>query len=76
MIEILGWLGAIGLLSAFALSSLGKLDNKSNLYQVINLISSILLIINAYFNDVIPFVVINTFWGLIALFAIYRINKK
>ena len=72
MIELIGWIGAIGLLFAFIASSLGKLDNQGRIYHLINLICAGLLIVNAYVNAVYPFVVINTFWGIASLFILIR----
>ena len=72
MLEIIGWIGAIGLLMAFVLSSTGKLDNKGNLYHTVNLISAALLIANAYFNEAYPFFVINIFWSITSIYALIK----
>ena len=72
MIELAGWVGALGLLFAFVASSLGKLDNQGTPYHIINLICALLLIVNATSNSAYPFVVINTFWSLMSAYAITK----
>jgi hypothetical protein len=71
-ITIAGWVGALGLLFAFVASSLDKLDNLGTPYHIINLICSILLIINATANDAYPFILINSFWSLMSTYAISK----
>ncbi len=74
---IAGWVGAIGLLIAFCLSSLGKMDSQGTPYHLINLFCSVLLIVNATANSAYPFIVINSFWSLMSAYAIGKnIFKK
>jgi len=75
-IAIAGWVGALGLLFAFVASSLDKLDNLGTPYHVINLICSVLLIVNATANDAYPFIVINSFWSLMSAYAIIKNIRK
>ena len=72
MLEIIGWIGAIGLLVAFVFSSLGKLDNRGNLYHAINLLSAILLVVNAYYSEAYPFFIINIFWSLTSTYSLVK----
>lgn len=65
-----GWVGAFGLLIAFVLSSLGKMDSQGTPYHIINLACSLLLIVNATYNEAYPFIVINSFWSLMSGYAI------
>lgn len=65
-----GWVGAFGLLIAFVLSSLGKMDSQGTPYHVINLICSLMLIVNATANGAYPFIVINSFWSMMSAYAI------
>lgn len=67
---ISGWVGAFGLLIAFVLSSLGKMDSQGTPYHLINLFCSLLLIVNATANSAYPFIVINSFWSLMSGYAI------
>ncbi len=70
LITIAGWVGALGLLFAFVASSLDKLDNLGTPYHIINLVCSVLLIVNATANGAYPFIVINSFWSLMSAYAI------
>lgn len=72
MIAIAGWVGALGLLFAFVASSLDKLDNLGTPYHLINLICSLLLILNATANEAYPFILINSFWSLMSAYSIGR----
>ncbi|MEM6769510.1 MAG: hypothetical protein AAF597_02900 [Bacteroidota bacterium] len=67
---IAGWVGAFGLLIAFCLSSLGKMDSQGTPYHLINLFCSVLLIVNATANAAYPFIVINSFWSMMSAYAI------
>lgn len=67
---IAGWVGAFGLLIAFVLSSLGRMDNQGTPYHLINGLCSVLLIFNAAHNEAYPFIVINSFWSLMSAYAI------
>lgn len=67
---IAGWVGAFGLLIAFCLSSLGKMDSQGTPYHLINLTCSLLLIVNATANAAYPFIVINSFWSMMSAYAI------
>jgi hypothetical protein len=70
MIELIGWVGALGLLFAFIASSLDKLDNLGTPYHLINLVCSLMLIVTATANEAYPFIVINSFWSLMSSYAI------
>jgi len=70
MIALAGWVGALGLLFAFVASSLDKRGNLGTPYHLINLICSLLLIVNATANEAYPFIVINSFWSLMSAYAI------
>lgn len=69
---VAGWVGALGLLIAFCLSSLGKMDSQGTPYHLINLSCSLLLIANATANNAYPFIVINAFWSLMSTYAIAK----
>ncbi len=73
-VYIMGWIGAIGLLSAFVLSSIGKLDNQKQPYHVINFVCGALLIVNAFVAKAYPFFIINIFWVLTSFYALVKMN--
>ena len=74
LIQGLGWAGAFGLLSAYYLISTKRLSAGSAKYQWINLISAIMLAINAYYIGSIPFIIINVFWAIVAAISLSKLN--
>ncbi len=73
LIDLIGWTGALCLLSAYLLVSNGKLDAKSYAYQNLNLIGSFCLIANTYYYGTYALVFLNSIWALIGLHAIRKI---
>lgn len=74
-VDILGWIGSLEVIAAYALNSLQKIKSDSVIFQVLNLTGAILLIINSVYNAAYPFTFINTVWALVALIALIRIFK-
>jgi hypothetical protein len=72
----LGWIGSISYLLAYLLLSLNKLKSDQRLYHVLNIVGAIGLTVNAIFFQDYPNVIVNVFWGLIALMAILLIGRK
>jgi energy-converting hydrogenase Eha subunit C len=75
-IEIVGWIGAVEVIIAYALNSSGKMKSDSVMFQVLNLTGAIFLIANTWYNAAYPSVVINIIWTVIAIVALIRIKKK
>lgn len=75
-VDILGWIGSLEVIAAYALNSLQKIKSDSVIFQVLNLTGAILLIINSVYNAAYPFTFINTVWALVALIALIRIFKS
>lgn len=75
VVGVLGWLGAIMTLAAYALISLGLLSPATVLYQGLNLFASIALGTETIVHkDYQPFTV-NVIWGAIALIALISIVR-
>ncbi len=75
-INILGWIGSIEVVAAYALNSSQKIKSDSITFQSLNLTGAIFLIINSLYKEAYPFTFINTVWAVIALVAIARIIRK
>ncbi|MEQ9305280.1 MAG: hypothetical protein RJQ14_15330 [Marinoscillum sp.] len=73
LIEIIGWCGAALLLLGFSLNVFHVITAKSRLYLILNLVSSAMLLYNAYMNGAFPFVVVNLVW---VLFSGYQLVRK
>lgn len=76
LINILGWIGSIEVVAAYALNSLQKIKSDSITFQVLNLSGAVFLIINSVYKEAYPFTFINTVWAVIAVVAIVRIISK
>ena len=73
--DVLGWIGMVLVLVAYALLSTNKISN-GKLYQFINLIAALFMAIgllpkNAWFSFVLQVA-----WGIIAIGSIIKIIKK
>ena len=75
-IDILGWIGSLEVILAYALISMQRLDGKSNLYQLLNLTGAIFLIINTWYYGAYPSTLINVVWVVIAVMALVRVHFK
>ena len=75
-IDVMGWIGALLILTAYALISFGKVKGNSVKYQLLNIFGSIFLVINTYYYGAIPSTLVNIIWAIIAFFAIFAIVKK
>ena len=75
-LELLGWIGAALIILPYFLLTEQKLKSNSVEYQAMNLIGSVLVGFNAYFNRAYPSLVINAIWVIIALFGIEKLFEK
>ncbi len=75
-IDVLGWIGAILILLAYALISSKKVEGSSLSYQMLNIFASIFLTINTFYYGAIPSTLVNIIWAIIAAFAIIAIARK
>jgi uncharacterized membrane protein len=72
IIDILGWIGTILFLVAYALVSMKKAESDSWLYQGMNLVAGIFLIINTIYLRAYPSAGLNIAWVGIAVFTLGR----
>jgi len=70
-IEIIGWLAAAMMLSAYLLLTMGKVSARSNLYHWFNALSGAGFIINSGWNGAYPSAFINVVWMLIGLYGVF-----
>lgn len=76
LINVLGWIGSIEVVVAYALNSSQKIKSDSITFQVLNFTGAIFLIINSIYKEAYPFTFINTVWAVIAIVAIVGIIRK
>lgn len=72
LIDILGWLGVVLFLVAYALVSTKKLEGDSVIYQTMNILGGVFLVTNSFYYRAMPSVGVNVAWIGIAIFALAR----
>jgi phosphoglycerol transferase MdoB-like AlkP superfamily enzyme len=73
LIDIIGWIGSVEVILAYALISSNKVDSKSQFYQWLNLTGAILLIANTVYYGAFPSTAINLVWVVIAVVALGKV---
>jgi hypothetical protein len=79
LIDILGWIGGVTILVAYGLVSTRKVEGDSLVYQLLNLMGSILLILNSFYYGAYPSVGVNVVWIGIAVVALsnkFRVKRR
>jgi len=67
-----GWLGAAGLLLAYAMVSAGRLAASQPAFQAMNLLGAAGLAANSGYHAAWPSAILNLVWMAIGLFALAR----
>jgi hypothetical protein len=75
-VETVGWAGALLILLAYALLSLGRVTGQSALYQGMNVVGAAGFIVNGWWHGAIPSASLNVVWMLIGGFALLRIRNR
>lgn len=75
-IEILGWIGSIEIVLAYALNSNQKLRSDSMAFYLLNLTGGILLIVYAIHKDALANAFINVVWVVVAVVAIGKVLMR
>ena len=76
LIEIIGWIGSIGILLAYGLNSYQKIRSDSLQFTLLNLIGGVFLIIYSIYKDAFANTFINLVWVVIALVALARFVQR
>ena len=72
LINILGWTGSIMYLVAYALVSMKKTEGDSVLYQSMNIIAGIFLVIYTFTLEAYATMALNGVWAMIGLITLGR----
>ncbi len=75
IIEILGWIGSVLVIFAYALNINKTLSSDDIKYYLMNIIGSAFLIINTMYHHAIPSAMVNIIWVLIAIIALVKKKK-
>ncbi len=73
--DIVGWVGMILVLLAYILLSTNKLKNGVT-YQIMNLLAAVLMAIGLYPKNAWFSFVLQVVWGIVAIIAILKMQKK
>jgi hypothetical protein len=71
-LDIIGWIGSIEVIVAYALISQQKIKGNSYIYQWLNLTGAIFLIANTVYYGAWPSAFINVVWVGIAMHALLK----
>ena len=70
-VEVIGWVAAALMLSAYLLLTSGRISARSRLYHWLNVLSGAGFIINSGWNGAYPSAFINVVWMMIALYGVF-----
>jgi hypothetical protein len=73
IVEIVGWVGAVLVLGAYILVSIGRLSGGSALFQWMNALGAGFFVLNTWWHGAIPSMVLNIVWSAIGFAALWRI---
>ena len=72
----MGWAGAILILAAYLLLSMGKLTGQSASYQWMNVFGAAGFTVNGWWHGALPSAALNVLWLAIGAIASWRILKR
>ena len=75
-VEVAGWAGAVLILLAYLLLSMGRVTGQSLLYQGMNIVGAAGFVINGWWHRALPSAALNVLWLLIGAIASWRIIKR
>jgi hypothetical protein len=71
-VELIGWLGALLIIGAYALLSSGRLKAQSTIYHLMNLLGAAAFVVNSGWNGALPSAAMNVLWMGIGGYALLR----
>lgn len=76
VVNVLGWVGSLAVVLAYGLISAGRVQGDALLYQLLNLVGALLLIVNTMYWGAYPASFVNLFWIVIAASALARLARR
>ncbi|CAN5387906.1 hypothetical protein BH10PSE13_BH10PSE13_05960 [soil metagenome] len=76
LIEVIGWIGAILVLGAYILVSVGRLSGTSAAFQWMNAVGAAFFVVNTWWHGAIPSMSLNIVWSLIGFWALWRMRRS
>ena len=75
-VEVVGWSGALLILAAYLLLSMGRLTGQSATYQWMNVFGAAGFIVNGWWHGALPSTALNVVWMGIGGVALWRIASR
>jgi hypothetical protein len=75
LVEILGWVASVLIVGSYALNITGNLATESKIYIFANIFGGLFFVINTYFHQAYPSMVVNMIWVVIAIIMIVKKKK-
>jgi hypothetical protein len=76
IVNCLGFGGAAFLLIAYLIVSTGRLPGTSRAYQLLNIVGSVGMVVNALYYGALPSALINFVWVVIGCFTILKLSRQ
>lgn len=74
--DIIGWIGALSVLYAYFMVSVGRLRGNSFHFQAANILGALGLAVNTYYNHAYPSTIVNIIWIGIAIYSLAAKGKS
>ena len=76
MVDIIGTIGAVALLSAYFWASKWECASDRVLYHLLNVIGAVGIGLNSYFHSAMPSAWLNLLWVVFGLIGLHRLLKS
>jgi hypothetical protein len=76
LIDIIGWVGSVLLIAAYALNSYQKIKSDSFTFLILNIVAGLFLIIYSWYYTAFANTFINVVWVIIAVPALIKLLRK
>ena len=76
LIEVLGWIASVLIVGSYALNITGKLAAHSKIYVIANIVGGLFFILNTYYHQAYPSMLVNIVWVIIAIVMLTKKDKQ
>lgn len=76
LVEVLGWIASLLIVGSYALNITGRLSAKSKIYVTANIIGGIFFVVNTYYHQAYPSMLVNIIWVIIAMVMLTKKKKE
>ncbi len=75
-VDVVGWIGAGLVLLAYGLLSAGRLEARGVLYQAMNVVGAVGMLINGYVRGALPSAALNVIWMGIGIYVLVKYRGR